>query len=154
MKQSIKKKVSYRFDEYCMNNRTTAAERNAIADFLTYYETLDYGPQIRLNEMIGKLMKPLDTWKKSTGYSRPKWFPWREMRHAIADHCGRYNINGKDAIVCHPYTMDTNDLRDIYEQCEKHNLTCTIDGESGYFLGVTTRLIFTKSDTIPTPPTK
>lgn len=138
------KKIERLYESYCMENQTSLAERKLVEDFLKYYQQSPIEKQCRLKEMLGKLSQPLETFKKSNGKTRPGWFPHDELGYPIADHCRRYRINKEDSLVCHPYPLGNDSLKKIVEQCEKHNLSCSIDGHSDYFLGVTSRLIFTR----------
>jgi hypothetical protein len=145
MKQKDITKIGYRLNDFFMVNKLIKEERELLENFLSFYSELDFSGQERANEMIGKLYKTTEGWKKSTGKSTPKWFPRDEIGHSIADHCERFNLNGKDSLVCHPYGVTLSAAEELNTICKKHNITYTIDGESNYFLGVTPRIIFTKT---------
>ena len=139
------KEIDSRYTSFLLENRLTEKEKDVLADFLKLYKNLDEGPQIRLTEILGKLIKED---KKSSGRTYPKWFPWQEIGYPLVDHCKRYRINGKDSVVSHPYSVTKGALDEMSKTCDKHNIDYYIDGRSNYFLGVTPRIIFTRNETL------
>ena len=53
----------------------------------------------------------------------------------------RVSMSGTRMAVDHPYDLNLDKLRDLVEECDKHDLECRIDGRSNHFPGATVTVI-------------